>query len=69
MINEIITAITSWLTGFIEILVGGLEAFVEVFYTTGPEGGLTTLGTMALLGLAVGLVTLIIAFVRGLFQR
>lgn len=67
MIAEIIQAITDWLTGFIEVLVGGLEAFVEVFYTA--DGGLTALGTMALLGLAVGLVSLIIAFVRGLFQR
>jgi hypothetical protein len=66
MIAEIIEAITDWLTGFIEVLVGGLEAFVEVFYN---ESGLTALGTMALLGLAVGLVSLIIAFVRGLFQR
>jgi hypothetical protein len=66
MIAEIIQAITDWLTGFINILVGGLEAFVEVFYNA---EGLTALGTMALLGLAVGIVSLIIAFVRGLFQR
>jgi hypothetical protein len=66
MIAEIIQAITDWLTGFIDILVGGLEAFVEVFYNA---DGLTALGTMALLGLAVGIVSLIIAFVRGLFQR
>lgn len=67
MITEIIQTITDWLTGFINILVDGLEAFVDVFWTAG--GGLTPLGTMALLGLAVGLVSLIIAFVRGLFQR
>ena len=66
MIAEIIQAITDWLAGFIDILVGGLEAFVAVFY---DADGLTALGTMALLGLAVGLVSLIIAFVRGLFQR
>ena len=68
MIGEIIQAVTDWLNGFIDILVGGLEAFVEVFYNT-TDGQLTALGTMALLGLAVGIVSLIISFVRGLFQR
>lgn len=67
MVGEIITVITDWLNGFITMLVDGLNAFVDVFWT--PDGGLTALGTMALLGLAVGIVSLIIAFVRGLFQR
>jgi hypothetical protein len=67
MVGEIIEAITDWLNGFISLIVDGLGNFVEVFWTT--DGGLTALGTMALLGLAVGLVSLIIAFVRGLFQR
>lgn len=67
MVGEIIEVITDWLNGFIGMLVDGLEAFVEIFYTA--DDGLSALGTMALLGLAVGIVSLIIAFVRGLFQR
>lgn len=66
MVGEIIDVVSDWLIGFVGILVQGLENFVKVFYY---DGGLTALGTMALLGLAVGIVSLIIGFVRGLFQR
>lgn len=66
MVGAIIETVSDWLLGFVEILVQGLENFVKVFY---DDGGLTALGTMALLGLAVGIVSLIIGFVRGLFQR
>ena len=66
MVTEIITAITSWVTGFIGAIVGALEAFVAVFYD-GTK--LTSLGTLALMGLGIGLVTLAIAFVTRLFKR
>lgn len=66
MVTEIITTITSWVTGFIGAIVGGLEAFVDVFYD-GTK--LTSLGTLALMGLGIGLVTLAIAFVTKLFKR
>lgn len=68
MVTEIIQVITSWVTGFIGAIVDGLEAFVAVFYDSAAST-LTPLGTLALMGLGIGLVTLAIAFVTRLFKR
>ena len=68
MIADFIAGISAWVTGFISVIVSALTAFVEVFSDT-TTSELTILGSLALLGLGIGLVTLAIAFVRGLFQR
>lgn len=66
MVAQIMTDITAWVTGFIGAIVGGLEAFVDVFY---DGTALTPLGSLALMGLGIGLVTLAIGFVTRLFKK
>lgn len=69
IVTEIIDALTAWLSGFLEVITDGLTSVVDIFYTSGAEGGLTVIGALAVMGLAIGLVSLVIAFVRGLIQR
>lgn len=66
VVSQVIATMTAWLTGFLGIIVGGLQTVVGVFY---DEGSITVLGALALMGLSIGLVTFVIAFVRGLIQR
>lgn len=65
-ITSIIAGITAWVTGMITIVVDVVEASVALFW---DGTALTFVGGLALMGIAVGLVTLGIAFVRGLVQR
>lgn len=71
-ITEIIAAITAWVTGFIGCVTESVSGMTALFWDTSlnsGNGGLTFVGGLAVMGLAIGLVTLGIAFVRRLIAR
>lgn len=71
-VTEIIEAITAWVTGFISAVVDSVSGMTALFWDASlnaGEGGLTFVGVLAVMGLAIGLVTLGIAFVRRLIAR
>lgn len=68
MVTEIIGAIGQWVSGFITTIVNAVGSVVPLFYDA-ETSKLTFIGVLALMGLAIGIVTLAISFVRGLVQR
>lgn len=67
IVTSIITALTSWVSGFVTLITESLSSVVAIFYDS--TTGLTVIGSLALLGLAIGLVGFVIAFVRGLINK
>lgn len=68
MISDIIGAIGEWLTGMWTFITQTIQGAVEIFYG-GEPATLTPIGYLALMGLAIGLVTLGIGFVTRFFKR
>lgn len=69
MITDFISVISEWITGMFGWISTGVGSVVELFYTTGENAGFTFIGYLALFGLAIGLVSFVIAFVRGFVQK
>ncbi|MEM0174152.1 MAG: hypothetical protein QXI16_06585 [Sulfolobaceae archaeon] len=67
IIQEVITTITSWVTGFMGAILDVIEGLVPVFYN--EEGGLTVLGVLGLMGISIGLVRFGINFVQRFFLK
>lgn len=71
MLTNIVEAITSFVTGMISLVVDSVNAATGLFWdatlNTGA-GGLTTFGTLALIGMGMGLLALAFNFVRGLIR-
>lgn len=63
MITEIVAVITGFATAIWTVIVNGLTELSAVFYTTGPDGGLTFLGTILFIGLGLFLVMFVINFI------
>lgn len=68
MISDIIGAVGDWLTGMWGFITETIEGAVGIFYG-GTPATLTPIGYLALMGLAIGLVTLGIGFVTRFFKR
>lgn len=68
MVTEIISSIGQWVSGFITTIVEAIGSVVPLFYDA-DTSKLTFVGVLALMGLGIGLVTLAIAFVRGLINK
>lgn len=68
MITDIIATIGNWLTGMWGFVVDTITSAVEIFYG-GTPATLTPIGILALMGLAIGLVTLGLGFVTRFFKR
>lgn len=68
MVTEIISAITAWVTGMVGAVVDAVNGIVPLFYDN-TASKLTFVGTLALMGLGIGIVTLGIAFVRRLIAK
>lgn len=68
MVTEIISAITGWVTGMVGAVVNAVNGIVPLFYDT-TANHLTFVGTLALMGLGIGIVGLGIAFVRRLIAK
>lgn len=63
--DNFLQIVGAWITGMLGWITNGISAVIPIFYTAGPEGGFTFIGMLALFGIAVGIVSLVIAFVRG----
>lgn len=68
MISAIITAVGDWLTGMWTFVLDTIEGAISIFYG-GDPATLTPIGLLALMGLAIGLVTLGLGFVTRFFKR
>lgn len=67
MVTKVLAEITSWVQGFISVVVDAVEGMIPLFYTA--ENGITILGSLALMGLGIGIVRLGINFVKSFFLR
>lgn len=67
IIQEVISAITSWITGFMGAILDVIEGLIPVFYDA--ESGLTVLGALGLMGISIGLVRFGINFVQRFFLK
>lgn len=69
MVADFLATVGDWITGMIGWITSGVNGVTALFYTTGPEGGFTFIGYLALFGVAVGIVGLVLALVRGFLQK
>lgn len=67
IVQEVISIITSWVTGFMGAILDVVEGLIPIFYNT--EGGLTVLGVLGLMGISIGLVRFGINFVQRFFLK
>ena len=65
-ITEFLEGVQAWVTGFWDIVISTLESAVGIFYNT---DGFTLIGYLTMFGLAVGLVTLGMGYVRSLVKK
>ena len=65
--TSIIDTVSAWITGLLGFVSTAITGVVELFYDA--ETGLTTLGILGLMGLAMGLVRLGIRFVQRFFVK
>ena len=69
IITQIYEALTAIVTGWVGVISDLFEGVVELFYTTGAEGGeLTFVGVMVLVGVGIGLFTFGFNFIRRLVK-
>lgn len=66
VIQEVISAITSWVTGFMGAILDVIQGLIPIFY---DEGGLTVLGVLGLMGISIGLVRFGINFIQRFFLK
>lgn len=69
MIADIFTEVGSAITAFAQALASGVSSVTSMFYTTGENGGLTTLGSLLLIAVGVGIVYWAFNLIRGLIKR
>lgn len=71
MQTDLITAVTTWITGMLTWVIDSVTGIIPIFYdstqTTGSK--ITFIGYLGLFGLAVGMVKLGINFVAGFFIK
>lgn len=68
MVADIFEAIGDAITSFAGVLGNGFQSLLALFYTSGENGGLTALGTLALIGVGMGIVYWAFALVRRLIS-
>ena len=66
IIQEVVSTITSWVTGFMGAILDVIQGLIPIFY---DEGGLTVLGVLGLMGISIGLVRFGINFVQRFFLK
>lgn len=67
MVADIISTITEWITGVLSFVTSAFEGVVSIFYT--EADGLTLYGVLLLFGIAVGFVSLGLAFLMKLLRK
>lgn len=69
VISELLQIVGQWITGVFGWITSAFTGVLEIFYTTGENGGFTVLGTLLLLGLAMSLVFFALKYIRGLIAK
>lgn len=69
MVSAIFTEIGNAITAFATALGSAVSSVTSMFYTTGEGGGLTVLGTLALIAVGVGVVYWAFNLIRGLISQ
>lgn len=69
MIADIFQTIGDAVTAFATALSNAVSSVTSMFYTSGENGGLTVLGTLALIAVGVGLVYWGFRLIRGLISQ
>lgn len=70
MVQSIFETITDAITNFVTSLGAAVSGIVDLFYTTGTEGGeLTFLGTLMLILAGIGIVYGVFKLIRALLYR
>lgn len=62
----VIESITGVFDSMSEWLTGALSSVTELFYV--PDTGLTLIGTLAIMGLSIAVVTMLIAVIRSFLR-
>lgn len=69
MISAIFEAVGQAISAFSTALASGISSVTSMFYQTGENAGLTTLGTLLLIAVGVGLVFWAFRLIKGLVKR
>lgn len=69
MISDIFSTIGDAVTAFATALGNAVSSVTSMFYTSGENGGLTVLGTLALIAVGAGLVYWAFRLIRGLISQ
>ena len=69
MVADIFEAVGQAISSFATALASGINSVTSMFYTTGENAGLTTLGTLLLIAVGVGLVFWAFRLIKGLVKR
>ena len=64
MTATVISAITSVFTAVFTWIKTAITSVIEVFYTSGESGGLTFLGVLALIALAISIFFLLMGLIQ-----
>ena len=67
LVLEIFSTLEDIILSFADIIIIAVSSIVQLFYT--PEGGLTFVGTLLLIGLGMSLVFWAFRFIRNLIRR
>lgn len=66
-VSSIVTEILAVFTAFLQWFVGSIETAVAIFYVAGS--GLTVIGTITVIGLALAVTLLVAAWIRSLMKN
>ncbi len=69
VVTDLLQIVGEWITGVFGWITDAFTGVLEIFYTTGEDGGFTVLGTLLLLGLAMSLVFFALKYIRSLIAR
>jgi hypothetical protein len=68
VVTELLTIVGAWITGVFGWITDAFEGVLEIFYDTNTEA-FTVLGTLLLLGIAMGLVFFALRYIRSLIAK
>ena len=69
VVTDLLSIVGAWITGVFGWITDAFTGVLEIFYTTGENGGFTVLGVLLLLGLAMSLVFFALRYIRSLIAR
>lgn len=68
VVTELLTIVGAWIEGVFGWIADAFEGVLEIFYDT-TTSAFTVLGTLLLLGIAMGLVFFALRYIRSLIAK